>query len=283
MMTARGVGWGLMALAVGLAANAVLGPLATGTIAYRYGSPMVGQGIAVDAVALFLVAPAAVLAAVLTLRGQVAGPVLGTGPAAFAVYMVPQYVIGPEYGRLPGNNERFLPFHLALFVLAAVLLVASLARREALPPDDRRSDRRRAWILFGVAAFVLIRWLPGLAALVSASTPDAAYTDNPTAYLVIALLDLGLVVPACVAVAFALRRGAAWARRSAYALIGWFATVPVSVAAMAVTAVVREDPQADRGGAIGLVAVALAFLVVAVLLYRPLLTRRTEERVPVAA
>jgi hypothetical protein len=271
----------MLALAAGLATNAVLGPLATGVIAYRYGSSMIGQGIAVDAVALALVTPVAVLAALLTLQGRTIGPVLGTGPAAFAVYMVPQYVIGPEYGRLPGNNERFLPFHLALFVLAVVLLAGSLAGTEVLPPDDRRSDRRRGWILFGVAGFILFRWMPGVVALVTAGTPDSAFTDNPTAYLVIAVLDLGLVVPAAVAVALALLRGAAWARRATYALIGWFATVPVSVAAMAITMVVRDDPEADGTAALGFTAVALVFLVVAALLYRPLLTRRTEEKVPV--
>jgi hypothetical protein len=264
-----------------LVVNSMLGPFGAEVIEYRYGASMIGQAIAVDAVAL-LVAAVAVIAGVLTLRGAPAGPLLGTGPAAFAVYMVPQYVIGPEYGRLPGNNERFLPFHLALFVLAATLLVAALTIREGLvvPPDSRSSDRRRAWILVGVAAFIVARWLPGLATLVTGGAPESAYVDNPTAYLLIAWLDLGIVVPSCVLVAIGLFRGATWARRSAYAVIGWFATVPVSVAAMAVVMLVRDDPEADATTAAGLSVAALIFLAVAVWLYRPLLKHTMVKKTP---
>jgi hypothetical protein len=82
--------------------------------------------------------------------------------------------------------------------------------------------------------------------------------------------------------ALGLRRGAAWARRSAYAVIGWFATVPVSVAAMAITMVVRDDPEANGTNAIGLSVAAIAFLAVAVVLYRPLLTRAgSTGKIPV--
>jgi hypothetical protein len=193
-------------------------------------------------------------------------------------------VIGPEYARLAGNNERFLPFHLALFVLAAVLLVGSLtiAGTPALPPYSRRSDRRRAWVLIGVAAFILVRWLPGVSGLVTASSPESGYVDNPTAYLLIAWLDLGIVVPSCVVTALGLLRGATWARRSAYAVIGWFATVPVSVAAMAITMLVRDDPDADGTSAVFLSVAAAAFLAIAAYLYRPLLTRtRTTGKTPV--
>ena len=42
----------LVALAAGLAANAVLGPLAMGVIDYHYGESMTSQGIGLDAVAL---------------------------------------------------------------------------------------------------------------------------------------------------------------------------------------------------------------------------------------
>jgi hypothetical protein len=82
--------YGLFALAAGLAANTLLGPLFTGTIRYHYGETLTNQGIAVDAVALFAVAPIAVVAALLTLRGHRAGPILGFIPATFMAYMAPQ-------------------------------------------------------------------------------------------------------------------------------------------------------------------------------------------------
>ncbi len=41
---------------------------------------------------------------------------LAFAPATFAAYMMPQYVIGPDYLGLPGNNERAALFHPAIFV-----------------------------------------------------------------------------------------------------------------------------------------------------------------------
>jgi|GEM_PF-349460 len=268
----RRIGWGLLALAAGLAANSLLGPLALGVIEYRYGASMINQAIGLDSVALFLVAPVSALAGALTLSGHRAGPVLGLAPAAFAAYMVPQYVIGPEYARLPGNNERFFPFHLALFILSTGLLLAAWATTDgrALPPISRDSDRRRAWVLVGVAAFILVRWLPALAGLLTGAPPDAAYRDNPTSYLLIALLDLGLVVPAALVSARALRRGVGWGRKGAYAVIGWFATVLTSVAAMSVTMQVRGDPNASPATAAAFGVAAMVFIGGAALLYRPL-------------
>lgn len=273
MRRQRRIGWALLALAAGLAANSLLGPLALGVIEYRYGASMINQAIGLDAVALLLVAPVSALAGVLTLRGHRAGPVLGLAPAAFAAYMVPQYVIGPDYATLPGNNERFFPFHLGLFVLSTGLLLAAWANTDgrALPPDSRASDRRRAWVLVGVAAFILVRWLPALAGLLAGAPPDAAYRDNPTSYLLIALLDLGLVVPAALVSARALRLGVGWGRQGAYAVIGWFATVPASVAAMSLTMQVRGDPNASPAATAAFGVAAAVFLGGATHLYRPLL------------
>lgn len=235
----------LLALAAGLAANSLAGPLWLDVIDYRYGRSMTSQGIGLDAAVLVLVVPMSVVGGWLTLRGRPAGPVLALGPTAFAAYMLPQYVIGPEYDRLPGNNERFVVFHLGLFVVAVGLLLARWLATGALRlgPGSARSDRRRSWVMVGLAAFILLRWVPGLAALTSGRTSDAGYQDNPTAFLLVGLLDVGLVVPAALVTAAGLRRGAGWARRAAYGLIGWFALVPASVAAMAVVMQLRDDPR----------------------------------------
>jgi hypothetical protein len=277
-MRARGwIGGGMLALSVGLACNALLGPLALDVIRYHFGASMTNQGIGLDAVTLLLVAPMAAIAGILTLRGRRAGRMLGLGPAAFAVYMVPQYVIGPVYDRLPGNNERFLLFHLALFVLGVGVFVAAWAAIDGrLPPESRLADRRRAWVMAGVAVFIVLRWSPVVVALASGRDGGAAYRDNPTAQLLIAILDLGLVVPATVAVAVGLWLGASWARKGAYAVIGWFALVPVSVAAMAITMQVRGDPDGSLASSLGLTVVALVFLVAAAALYVPLLAEANE-------
>lgn len=280
MRARSGIGGGMLALSIGLACNALLGPFALDVIRYHFGASMTNQGIGLDAVTLLLVAPMAALAGILTLRGRRAGPVLGLGPAAFAVYMIPQYLIGPAYDRLPGNNERFLLFHLALFVLGiAVFLAAWAASHGRLPPESRLADRRRMWVMAGVAVFIVLRWSPVVVALASGRDAGAAYRDNPTAQVLIALLDLGLVVPAALAVAVGLRRGSPWARKGAYAVIGWFALVPVSVAAMAITMQVRGDPDASLASSVSLSVVALVFLVAAAALYVPLLAEANEPEI----
>lgn len=267
---------GLVVLAAGLAANTVLGPLVLGIIDYRYGESMTNQGIGIDAVALLVVAPAALLAAWMVRRDHLAGPPLAFLPAVFAVYTAPQYVIGPEYQQMPGNNEQFFLLHLGLLLvgIAVLLLAWQAVDRIHLLPDTRDSDRRRSWLLFGAAGFVLVRWLPFLPELMQGSPSGREYADNPTAFLLIALLDLALAVPATLTAAFGLRAGAVWGRSAAYAVVGFFAVVPLSVAAMAVTMVLRGDPNGSVVAATGFSGAAIGFGLMALLMYRPLAERR---------
>lgn len=269
----RWLAFGLIALGIGLAANSILGPFGLDVVDYHFSTTLINQGIGLDIVALFAVAPVAVIAGVLVLRGSPAGPVVGFIPATFATYMMPQYVVGPEYLDLPGNNEQFFLLHLGLFVLAIACLVGAWnsVDRASLRPASRTSDHRRSWVLFGVAAFILIgRWMPGILDLLSGDPEIVDFLENPTSYLLIGILDLGLVFPAAVITAVALRRGVDWARTASYAVIGWFALVPASVAAMALTMVVNDDPHADSGLATIFSVMAIIFTVGAVLLYRPM-------------
>ena len=64
------LGAALLALAVGVAALSLLGPLVSGVIDYRITDLILSQLIGLDAVSLALVAPLAALAGVLTLRGH---------------------------------------------------------------------------------------------------------------------------------------------------------------------------------------------------------------------
>jgi hypothetical protein len=280
MRCSRWIGWLLVALAAGLAANSLLGPLVVGAIEYHYATAMTNQGIGLDAVALFGAVPVALGAGVLVLRGHCAGLVLAFAPATFAAYMMPQYVIGPDYLGLPGNNQRFIPFHIGVFVLAVAIVLGAWHSIGAavLPPDSPVSDRRRRWVLIGLAAFIAVgRWLPAMIDAVRDTPTDTAYLDNPTAFWTVGFLDLGMVVPAAIATTVALRRGAAWGRKAAYAVIGWFSLVPASVAAMAITMQINDDPLATTSNTVTMTVAALVFLPVAVLLYRPLFTQRPQH------
>ena len=269
----RWLAYTLFVLAAGLVTNTLLGPLFTDTIRYHYGETLTNQGIAVDLVALFGAAPIAILAGILELRRHRAGPVLAFIPATFTAYMAPQYVIGPDYLGLPGNNEQFFPFHVGLFVLAVAVFFLTWEQvdRQWLPPASRRADRSRAWVLFGVAAFIALgRWLPGIADLMSGNPAMPDYSDNPTSYLLVGFLDLGLVTLGAVTAGIGLRVGARWAREAAYAVIGWFALVPASVAAMNITMLVNDDPNAIVTATVLFVVAGVIFTTGAALLYGPL-------------
>lgn len=269
----------LYLLATGLAANSLLGPLAGEVIEYRFSETLINQGIGLDAVALFGAVPVALLAAHLVRRGHAAGPVLAFVPTTFTVYMAPQYVVGPEYLDLPGNNEQFFLLHLGLFVVALVGLFLSWTSidRDSLRPASRAADLRRSWVMFGVVGFIGIgRWLPALAELTAGDPTIADFAENPTSYMLIGMLDLGLVVPAGIAAGIGLRRGSNWARTGAYAVIGWFALVPAAVAAMAIVMQLNGDAFASAGLTALFSTAALVFTAGAALLYRPMFVTERE-------
>jgi hypothetical protein len=93
-------------------------------------------------------------------------------------------------------------------------------------------------------------------------------------------MDLGVVVPAAIATAVGLLRRAPAAARAMYALFGWFALVPPSVAAMAVAMVLRHDPNATTGGTIVFIAVAAVFAAFAVGVFWPLFATPTRSAPP---
>lgn len=238
-----------MALGPLLALNSVLGPLALGVIRYRFSDALVAQGIGLDAVSLVVVAPLSVAAGVLTLRRRPLGPALGLAVGAYASYMAVQYVVGPEYLRLPGNNEQFLPFHLGLFVLglAAAAGAWTTAVSASLPPVREEGARRWGALLLALGGLLALRYLPILAPLVTGGAPGAEFRENPTSFLLIATLDLGVFLPLGVAAGLALRRDRGWARKGLHLVLGWFALVALAVAAMAVMMWRRGEPAMSQG------------------------------------
>lgn len=121
-----------------------------------------------------------------------------------------------------------------------------------------------------IGAFVAIGiHLPTLVDAMGAEPTGTAYRDAPTLFWVVKFYDLGIVVPAAVLVGVGLLRGEQWAHLPAYAIIGGYVLLAWSVAAMAWTMFLGDDPDASTGlvvGATGLAAAASAF---AVVLYRP--------------
>lgn len=260
----------LLVLAAALVVNTVLGPLVTDVVDYPISGTLLNQLIGLEIVSVGLVAPLCVVAGVLGLRGHRAAAALGFGPAAYTAYMFLQYVLGPEYG----GYAPVVPFHLAVFTLGGVLAVWAwtVVDQQPLPILTRRTERGYGVVLLVLAAFVVSRYLDAVTGTVDGQPIAAEFADARTFYWSIVLLDLGVVVPATVIAGIALIRGARPAHTALYAVLGWFALVPPSVAAMAATMVVNDDPHGSIGQVITLSVVAVLFAGFAVRVYRPLFT-----------
>jgi hypothetical protein len=170
---------------------------------------------------------------------------------------------------------QYEPHHLlqlALFVLAGWILVAAWRATSAagLVLGDRQA-RRWSIALLAMAAFIVLRWLPGLIGAFGGADLPESYAGDPAMHWTIFLLDLGVIVPVSLSTAYALRTGRAWAIPGLYALVGWFALVPPSVLAMAITKHINDDPMASAGDTVMFAIATTVFILVTVLLYRPLL------------
>jgi hypothetical protein len=265
-------------LAVGLAAVAALGPLVSGVIDYHVTETLRNQTIGLDAVSLFVVAPLASVAAVLVLRGRVLGEALALGIGAYTSYMFVQYILGPEYERLPGNSQRLFPLLLLLFAAGWIvaLLAWNLIDIERLPRQRRRELVIGRFVLPVLALVPFVRYVPGLTDWMSARPQDKGYLAGPTFAWTIAMLDLGVFLPATIAACAGLIRGARWAPKALYVVVGWFGLVGAAVAAMAIAMDVNDDPNASTGSTIFMCVLGAAFLALAVATLQPLLCSTRE-------
>jgi hypothetical protein len=261
------------ALGVGVVAVSLLGPLVLDVLRYRTSTTTLNQVTGGDLAGLVVVAPTALVAAVLLWRGHRAGPLVALAPALWAVYMYAQLIVGQEYLQLPGNNERFFPLLLGLFIVGEA--VAVLAWRatdvQTLPPLPRRLDRIAGVVLLVVAAFLVVGLhLPSLVDAVADQPTAVEYTSSPTAFWIVKLMDLGIIVPAAVAIGVGLLRGAAWARKASYAILGGYTLLAAAVAGMAIVMYVNGDPDASLVNVAVFTAFAAGFGWLTVRLYRPL-------------
>jgi hypothetical protein len=86
-------------------------------------------------------------------------------------------------------------------------------------------------------------------------------------------MDLGLIVPASLLIGAGLLKGRAWGRTPAAAVLGGYALLGSSVAAMGWSMVRGGAADASVALAVGSTAVAAAVTGYAVTLYRPLFRR----------
>lgn len=270
----RAFGVGAIVLGLGTALVTLLGPLGLGAIRYHASQGAVNQVLGGDVAGLLLVAPAAVVAGVLALRRNPAGPVLALGPAAYVLYTETQLALGGDFVRYAGNSERFFLLFLALFVLAGTLLVRAWTSLDAagLPAFSRRFARFVAGFALVIAAFLVVGLhLPGVVASLRAPPSGSAGPADPAVFWLVKFMDLGVVVPIMVAFALGLLRNRGWAHKAMYAVVGWIALLGTAVAGMAIVMQATGDPEGSMGNVVAFGLFATVGLAVAVAVYRPVL------------
>ena len=270
----------LWLLGAGAAAVALLGPLVLGVIQYHASEGAVNQVIGGDVAGLILVAPVAVVAGILVLRGHIGGPVLALGPAVYGLYMYSQLALGGDVSRYPGNSESFFPLYIGLFILAGGVAIGSwkVIDDSELPETPSRVKRFFGWFVLVIALFLTVGLhLPGLIE-VWTGNPGPEYLADPVVFWLVKFMDLGLVVPALVAVGIGVLSGARWAAKAKYAAVGWIAMLGSSVAGMAIAMEVTGDPAATVANTIVFSLFAAVALAVAAIVYRPLFVAEGPAR-----
>jgi hypothetical protein len=237
----------LALLGLGIGANAVLGPLVLNVIRFHVSPIMQNQLLGGELVSLLLVAPAAMLGALLWWRSHPAAPVIALGASLYALYTYPQFVVGPQYERYTGNNEYFFPLYLTLILLALGVTITAWSRLGGmkLPGLPRRLGIFFSGVLIFVSIAFAFAWIGSIAAVLSKAPTIDAYQHDPTLFWLIRLMDLGFVIPAALVTAAGLLRRSSWSPLMAFALIGVQTLLVAAVASMAIVMSIREDPGAS--------------------------------------
>lgn len=271
----RWLAGGLLGIAAGLVAVALLGPLGTEVVHYRVTETLRNQTIGLDAVSLAVVAPLSALASYLVARGRVAGAAMAMGIGAYTSYMFLQYIVGPDYGHLSGNNEKLFPVAVSMFAAGWMVALAGWLATGCgrLPVSSARERLVGRYVLPALATLAFVRYIPALADWMSGSPTDGGYLAGPAFAWTIATLDLGVFLPITVATCVGLSRGRDWARRSQYLVGGWFGLVGPAVAAMALVMQANGDPNSSAGAAAFMTVLGLAFAALALWLFAPLFRR----------
>ncbi len=246
MTRSRLAGLGSIALGAGIVVSAILGPLGLKVIRFRTSDHLVNQFIGGEVISLGVVAPMAITAGVLWMRGHRLAPPLALGPALYAVYTYTTTVLGQEYARYDGNVEKFFPLYAGLVAGGAAIAAFAWSRLDEsvapVPPDGLR--RTLAGIFLGLGSFFALAWAQQIR-LVITGNPPAEYGEGPTLFWLIMLLDFGFMIPALVATGLGLARRHAGAIQAAYGLSTFATCLLGSVAGMGVVMQITGDPSAE--------------------------------------
>lgn len=245
-MRSRPAGLGSIVLGAGIAVSAVLGPLVLKVIRFHTSANLENQFVGGEVVSLAIVAPAAMAAGALWLRGHRAAPVLALGPALYAVYTYTTVVVGQEYTRYGGNAEKFFPLYVGLVAGGAAMTAFAWSQlvETTVPIPSNALRRTLAAVFLGIGSLFALNWTAQIR-LVIVGKPTAEYADGPTLFWLIKLLDFGFVIPLLMVTGVGLLRRHEIAIKAAYGLAAFVTCLTGSVAGMAIAMVAKGDPSAQ--------------------------------------
>jgi hypothetical protein len=259
----------LLLLAACLTANAILGPLGAGVIGWRVSAIGLNQTYGADAACLLLVVPTALVAASLWRHGHRLAAPLALGAGLGTLYYAIAETLGCDYLRYPGNNERFFLLFLALIILGWTTAARAWVALDPNPPQPARWLARFLSIVLGLGgALIGISWLAQIVAIALRGVVGPEYTDSPSAFWTIRIVDLGFLVPICLATSVGLWRGAPAAIKAAYGVSAFLTLQAASVLAMGAVMLARNDPTASPALVYALAPLTLALLAGTVVLLR---------------
>lgn len=254
---------GAVTIGVGVAmiSNALLGPLVLGVIRFHESATMEMQLLGGELTSLFFAGPLAIVAGVLWWRGSRRAPALALGPLGYAFYTAVQLVLVPDYARYQGNNERWFPLYLLIVMASWIMALEAWRELNARPlvsPTSRTSTLLGAALLATNILFAFA-WWAGIAKTY-AGGPSLEYSEHPTAFWLVRLMDLGFVIPIGIVTGLGLLQRKAWAARMAYGFTGMEALLACAVAGMAIRMWLAGDANANMVLAVGVIGAAASLI-----------------------
>jgi hypothetical protein len=263
----------LVLLAATLAATVLAGPLGFGVLQWRVSAIGLNQTWGADGASLVLAVPVALVSAWLWRRRSLLAPPLALGAGVATLYYAVASVMGADYTRYPGNNERFFLLLLTLIVLSWTVAARAWTAFDASPPLPARWLRicLSLVLLLGgaVLGFAWVRQLLEVAVTgtFAAASDSMAYADAPSAFWIVRIVDLGFIVPVCLATAYGMWRGSAVAIKAAYGVCAFLVLQATSVLTMGMIMLLRHDPTATPSLVIALAPVSLGLVVLTAILF----------------
>ena len=270
MVRSRLAGLGLIGLGLGAAAGSLLGPLAFNVIKWRIAANTENQILGQDVVTLVLVAPVSIAAGALWLRGHRLAPVMALGPTTYSLYTFLSYILGPDYHRYAGNNEKTFPLFLGLTLLSWTISAKAWSSIEpsTLPPVSRRVRIGLATSMLVVAGLLALAWVQQIGLVMTGDQSRTEYQDNPGLFWVIKTFDLAFVAPIALATGIGLLRERPLALRATYGVAGFLTLMGAAVSSMGIVMLVQDDPAATVAFPAIVTSVTLMMGVLTVSLYR---------------